>query len=654
MRTHAGLMACVWLAAVGAILLPQPDSEARTTLESPQTGRSLALLIGIGDYDWFEPVGRSPKVDLKGPPNDLERMRLTLRRFGFEGEDNVRILSDEDASKAGIEDGFRWLADQVRDTSDVVVIYYSGHGSRAPDTDGDEAEVTSGDADDEALVPWDADDPTDPSQLVIDDEIRRWLADIRTRNVTVIIDACFSGTTTRGDQPGGARRRARGPEGGSAAGAQVDGLDDLEHTLITASSPTQTAKEDVFADDRTYGVFTYHLTRILDGASPNARYDDLLRQLASQLAQEGQTPQLEGDRGARLFKVHGDLPRRQYVRLTAIGGSRYAIDAGAVHGVRTSALYEVFGPEEIRFEAEPLGWFRVDSVAELASFGRMVSEADSPPVGARAVLAFVPSGVERVTTLGVFVHSDAAPVREAVDSIRFARITDSLRADAWVMRDGDAYRVFVEGIEIPPRTDDSGYSVAGLTGTDGYRGSSVALCQGLSRALSIKTFRAIENPEPPSGLRVQVQLVEEGSRPRESDMQADTAYIREKPRRYDVWAKVDAPETSVLYLTAAVVGYISAPARLYPRSAAEMNTPFDLNQWVPLRRSIPAKPPGGVEVISAVVSSDQFDFGSITDRLKDSCGDTRGPEEDEARAAKAVVGWTSIQRPIVFIDEPES
>ena len=532
------------------------------------------------------------------------------------------------------------------------MIYYSGHGSQAEDRDGDEAQVTVGDTTDEALVPWDADDPTDPAQIVIDDEIREWLASIRTRNVTVIVDACFSGTTTRGEQPGAARWRARGPEGGSSAGARVDLFQNLDHTLITAASPTQTAKEDVLADDRTYGVFTHYLTRALDGASPTARYDELMRQLRAQLVDRGQTPQLEGDRGARIFRVHGDLPRRQFVKLTAIDGGRYAIDAGAVHGVRASALYDVHGQEEIQFTVEPLGQFRVDSVAELIAYGRMVNGRGRPPAGARAVLAFAPTGVERVTSLGVFVPPDATAVREAVDSIPFTRLADSTQADAWVVRDGDAYRVFVEGREIPPRTADSSFSVAGLlTDSDGYLGSSAALCRGLYRALSIKTFRAVENPEPPSDLRVQVQLVQVGYQPREQETYADTAYIRDgKPREYVVWARVDAPDVSVLYFTAATVGHISKPKRLFPPDD-QMNKPFPLSEWVQVSDTFVAKPPSGREVIIAVASSDQFDFGAIVDRLHDACSSLRGLEEEEAPAAAAVVGWKSVNRPIVFVEE---
>ena len=107
MRTRAYLVAGVLVAGLTAALVFKANSNAapdyapavtqsiRGDPSGQQTGRHLALLIGIGDYQRFKAFGYAPRVDLKGPPHDLERMRLTLRRFGFEG-DNVRILKDEE------------------------------------------------------------------------------------------------------------------------------------------------------------------------------------------------------------------------------------------------------------------------------------------------------------------------------------------------------------------------------------------------------------------------------------------------------------------------------------------------------------------------------------------------------------------------------
>ncbi|HZC76260.1 MAG TPA: caspase family protein, partial [Ktedonobacterales bacterium] len=128
----------------------------------PRPPRHVALLIGIGDYKYFEPPPGPPgQTDLSGPPNDVPRMRFTLRRYGFDGDSNVRVLRDAAASRQGIADGFRWLAERATDSADVVVVFYSGHGSRTRDANGDEALVTPGDTLDEALVPWDAKDVYD-------------------------------------------------------------------------------------------------------------------------------------------------------------------------------------------------------------------------------------------------------------------------------------------------------------------------------------------------------------------------------------------------------------------------------------------------------------------------------------------------------------
>ena len=74
-----------------------------------------------------------------------------------------------------------------------MVIYYSGHGSWAPDANidairtKDEARATPGDGFDEALVPWDVRDPHNPRQLLLDDEIGAMLDRLGTANVTMLL-----------------------------------------------------------------------------------------------------------------------------------------------------------------------------------------------------------------------------------------------------------------------------------------------------------------------------------------------------------------------------------------------------------------------------------------------------------------------------------
>lgn len=620
--------------------------------------RRVALLIGIGDYVHFEPGGPRGRTDLEGPPNDVSRMRRSLRRYGFGGDDpsseaDVRVLRDGEATFEAIEEGFRWLASRATDTADVVVVYYSGHGSFAEDRDGDEAELSPGDRHDEALVPADATDITDPEQLVLDDHIRAWLGALGTRNVTLVVDACYSGTVTRAAP--GSSARARGPVGNPGGGGATEALLHPEHTLLTAAGPEQTALErEIGGEGRTYGVFTYHLTRALDGAGPNARYDDVVRRVRLQVAGEKNTrqvPQLEGDGSARLFRVRGDLPRRQYAVLRRIGGV-HVIDAGAVHGVRPTALFDVHGPGETDFRGAPIARVVVDSVAETRAYVRPLEAGASLPSPARAVLARIPSGAGRVESLGVHLGGEARALGLVLDSLGFVHPADSADADAWVVRDGPGYRVFVDGLEVVPlpRSDRERPHLVGGEGRGDhrFRGTREGMCDPLRRAFSIASLGAIENPEWNSDLWLELRVVEAGRRPAAGLTEVDTAYVG---RRYDLLARVEAPEGLPVYLTVAVQGYADDPLVLHPRGEG-MNSPVPTDAWLPLLRGFRATGPPGLEVLTAVVSAHQYDLRPLVSALDRLCRGERGRRAPGTPADTAAdVGWTSLERRVLFLPD---
>jgi hypothetical protein len=604
-----------------------PQPRARGAAREP---RRVALLIGIADYQHFTPTGPPGKTDLQGTLNDVARVRTSLRRWGFEDGENLRVLTDARASKQGIAEGFRWLAERASDPNDVVVIYYSGHGSFAPDEDGDEALVTPGDTQDEALVPWDARDIHDPRQLVLDDHIREWLRAIRTKNVTLLIDACYSGTATRGaaDAP---LRRAKGPIAPTVGqGPAIEVLDHPEHTLITAASAGQIAEELPFqGENKVFGVFTYHLTRALDGAGPNARYDEVMQQVRAGVsgALVPQTPQLEGDRNARLFRIQGDVARRPYVTVTPRGTGRFHVDVGAVHGVRQSAVYDVYGPGEMQFSGPALAQIRIESVGDRQSEATALGTTRGIPAGARAVLARVPPGARTLDKLPVYLHPSAATARAAIDTSWVRLVADSTAAATHIRQAGGRVQVQVRGVPVPPAS----------TGESEF-------CERMVRAFAVNAFDMIRNPQPPGALDVRVRVVESGSAPTDAVVQVDTAYIG---RHYDVYAKVEAPGNSTFFLTAATVGYTGDPAVLYP-SGEGMPQPFPLNTWVRMLSRVRMVEPAGLEVVKVAVNSDQFDFHSLVGSFPKCLRDRSAKGNRWQPDASAVTGWKSIDHRVVI------
>src|SRR5262245_36402714 len=76
--------------------------------------RKLALLVGINKYKAKE------IPSLEGPVNDVHRMQaLLVGKFGFAPED-VTLLTDEQATHAGIVEQFRSIA-QKANPGDIVI-----------------------------------------------------------------------------------------------------------------------------------------------------------------------------------------------------------------------------------------------------------------------------------------------------------------------------------------------------------------------------------------------------------------------------------------------------------------------------------------------------------------------------------------------------
>jgi secreted trypsin-like serine protease len=192
------------LAALGepppvAALAPQPGSQPAqppSATLAPPSGPKIApgdraLLVGIDQY-------QNAKFNLKGSVNDVRNMhRLLTNTFEYQPE-QIMTLTDAQATRANILKAFDdWL---IRDSAPGarVFFYMSSHGSQVPDLNGDEADGL-----DETLVPYDTRVETQNGKKVlrnqiIDDEIDDLLKRIPDRNVTVVIDACHSGTSTRG------------------------------------------------------------------------------------------------------------------------------------------------------------------------------------------------------------------------------------------------------------------------------------------------------------------------------------------------------------------------------------------------------------------------------------------------------------------------
>lgn len=143
-----------------------------------------ALLLGVS-----ETPGLSPEV-LDGPETDVLLMDSFLREeLGFDRE-NILILTNAEVTKANAINAIEnWLIDGTS-AGDRVFFYWSGHGSQLSDISGDEPDGL-----DETLVTYDF----SSGQSLSDDELNALFSRIPDRQITMVVDACHSGTIRRGD-----------------------------------------------------------------------------------------------------------------------------------------------------------------------------------------------------------------------------------------------------------------------------------------------------------------------------------------------------------------------------------------------------------------------------------------------------------------------
>lgn len=169
---------------------------ANNSLEVSQTMKSVmkrALVIGLGqqkDENWGKING----------DKDVPYVHKMLKNAGYK---DIRTLINKQATKAGIVSAFKLLTSSCR-KGDIVYVHFSGHGQQVTDVNGDEWP----DSLDEAWIPYDAyliyGKNDRGEKHLIDDEINLLLMAIKNKigddgKLLVVVDACHSGDSSRGD-----------------------------------------------------------------------------------------------------------------------------------------------------------------------------------------------------------------------------------------------------------------------------------------------------------------------------------------------------------------------------------------------------------------------------------------------------------------------
>ncbi len=308
----------MWWAGVSLLLAVQMPAATARESRVPQR---LALLIGINDYSAsrLAPVNVtvSPRgvQNLHGAVNDIESMReMLIARFAFDTKDVV-LLPDQNATRKAILQRLGQLERQAR-KDDVILFYYSGHGSHVPNSRSREADKL-----DESIVPADT---RAGAADIRDKELRRFFNRILDRGarLTVIFDSCYSGSGARGLPVEGFFRSVR-----PAVREALDGGDDGPRPeargalVLSAAEDRQVAREIRDATGRSRGLFSWALLHAMRRSTPGERASEtfLRAQAIVRAEAAGQDPVMAGSEEAK------SSPLFQTIRGTA-SGVRVAVE----------------------------------------------------------------------------------------------------------------------------------------------------------------------------------------------------------------------------------------------------------------------------------------------------------------------------------------
>ncbi len=337
-----------------------------------------ALLIAIDEYQKV--------TDLNGTGNDVELMRSVLTgKFDFPPE-NIRTLTDEDATREGILSAIRTHLIEPTEPGDIVVLHYSGHGSQMPDVSGDEIDGL-----DETIVPHDA--RTADVFDISDDELNTILTELGTKtdNVTVIFDSCNSGSATRGAVARTIPADTRVPPSPDARAIVQDGAairpPSANYVLISGARYDEFANETRFGG-KTYGAMTYHFANALMAAGSSVTYREIMDEVRSKVNARFATqhPQLEG--AGMDSAVFGDqtFVTTPYVLVEPKGSNRVEVQAGVEFGLSKDSELDVYPPGTRDFAtATPVAKVKITSADVGRSKGRVI-EGGSIEAQSRATL----------------------------------------------------------------------------------------------------------------------------------------------------------------------------------------------------------------------------------------------------------------------------
>lgn len=364
-----------------------------------------ALVVGVSQYPKL-----AETIWLKGPKNDSREMANTLARLGVPAA-NITVLADgvRDLSegirlggvgtKQAILDGLDQLAASSK-AGDLVVFYFSGHGSQQADLDGDEEGGRDG-----IFLPYDTGkwNGDGVENAIVDDELSARIDKILATGADFfgVIDACHSATGFRdvpGDDamtrrvdpeelgvPAAAEAPSRGialakPAEGSAKGGQASGRGRAAFFYAAQENEAAIDKRPPGSETgESFGVFTYTMLSRLNqttGLTYRTLHQAVMADIKRNTLMVTQTPEIEGDLiDEPVLRLTGAEALRQWPIFAG------KLQAGQLAGIKAGTIVGLYA-DPAAAEADTVAYGVVDSAGATISLVSPVAYPCPEPAGA--------------------------------------------------------------------------------------------------------------------------------------------------------------------------------------------------------------------------------------------------------------------------------
>ena len=312
-----------------------------------------ALLVAVTQYD------RHSRWKDLSTAEDIKLIKTALLSSGFDSSQIIIITGK--TKKSDLVKAFREQLIDKAQKNGIYYFHFSGHGYQIPDDNKDEMDGL-----DESLVLSDAfydggarrPAGFDYSNYLRDDELQALLNELRMKagkkgNVMVSLDACHSGTATRGS--GAYRGRVREPDTNAPL---ISGLSNDDFGIVTddknlspltcffASSAMQLNLE-YHTSDLSCGSLSFALSKAITESNSTTTYAalfDRVKIIMNSIV-PGQTPQIEGMYDQEVFGGN-ILDQVKYLKITKVESSKILkIDGGLLSSITENSIVGFYPPD---------------------------------------------------------------------------------------------------------------------------------------------------------------------------------------------------------------------------------------------------------------------------------------------------------------------